>query len=72
MKTFVLHVLEGDKYHLYKIETVEELNEYYPGRQLEFCEALKDRCEEDPLLSKKYIFQKCRYWNRQNTNCILR
>lgn len=79
-KSSVLRVLKKEKYHPYKIQMVQELNDDDPDRRLQFCEIVTNRCQQDPMFPKNILFsdeatftlhgtvnkQNCRYWSKQN------
>lgn len=76
----VVNILKKGKYHPYKVQLVQELNEDDPDRRLQFCEALMLRCDQNPNLLSNIIFSdeatfcldgsvnrhNCRYWSQEN------
>lgn len=79
-KSSILRVLHKEKYHPYKVQLVQELNEDDPDRRQEFCELMMDRMNADLQFINKIVFsdeatfhlngtvnkQNCRYWSREN------
>lgn len=79
-KTTVHKFLKLEKWHPFKIKLVQELNDDDPDRRIEFCEAIMDNYQRDPLFVSNIIFsdeatftlngevnrQNCRYWAKEN------
>ncbi|XP_071055356.1 histone-lysine N-methyltransferase SETMAR-like [Onthophagus taurus] len=80
----VLRVLRAERYHPYKVQLVQELNEDDTDRRMEFCEIMQNRCDRNPLFIYNVLFsdeatfclngtvkrQNCRYWSNENPHWI--
>lgn len=76
----VHNLLTAEKWHPYKIQLVQELNEDDPDRRMEFCQTLMDRSNQNPLFVENILFsdestfklngevnrQNCRFWAKEN------
>lgn len=76
----VLRILKKEKYHPYKIELHQELNEDDPDRRLQFSEIMQELCNRNPLFINQILFsdeatfslhgtvnrQNYRYWSQEN------
>lgn len=76
----VVRLLKKNKFHPYKIQLVQELNEDDPDRRLQFCEEMESLISAHPLFVKNIVFSdecsffvngavnkhNCRYWDTEN------
>lgn len=81
----VLRVLRSEKYHPYKVQLHQELNEDDPDRRIQFCEIMQDRCNANQRFLRQILFsdeatfylhgtvnrQNCRYWSRINPHWMM-
>lgn len=80
----VLRLLKSEKYHPYKIQLIQELNDDDPDRRIQFCERVMDLCHANPGFHRRILFsdeatfclngtvnrQNCRYWSRGNPHWV--
>ncbi|KAG5892168.1 hypothetical protein JTB14_026406 [Gonioctena quinquepunctata] len=81
----VLRILKAEKYHPYKVQLHQQLNDDDPDRRVEFCEIMQDLCNRNPRFIKQIMFsdeatfclngsvnrQNCRYWSRDNPHWMM-
>lgn len=84
-QTSVLKYLKQYKWHPYKINLVQALNEDDPDRRIQFCEQMAEICYENPNFVSNIIFsdeatfylngtvnrQNCRYWAPRNPHWFI-
>lgn len=78
----VQRILKTNKFHPYKINLVQELNEDDPNRRIEFCEQMMERISRNPQFLRNIVFSdeatfmlngnvnrhNFRYWSDVNPN----
>ena len=81
-KFSIQKILKTNKFHPFKVNLVQELNEDDFDRRVEFCEEMMARIVEDPNFASNIVFSdeatfqlngtlnrhNCRYWAEQNPN----
>jgi hypothetical protein len=75
-------ILSQNKYHPYKMQVLQELNEDDPDRRMQFCQEMMDRANENELFIRSICFSdeatcflngevnrhNFRYWSDENPN----
>ncbi|KAF2890189.1 hypothetical protein ILUMI_15984 [Ignelater luminosus] len=54
-------LFKHEKYHLYKMHLIRELNENDSDRRLQFCEDLMLRCDRDPNFLNNIFYDKATF-----------